>query len=159
MNTEDNQHGGPQTLVLPTLAPIYAALDNVAWAALRVATGLLLVPHGAQKLFGLFGGHGLTGTAGWLESVGYAAPSLMALLIGLVEFVGGFLIAFGFLTRPAAIAVAVFMAFAVSFHVGNGFFWTARGYEYPILWGLAAAFFAIKGGGAYSIDKKIGREL
>ena len=94
-----------------------------------------------------------------LESVGYQAPTVLALLIGLVEFVGGLLIAFGLLTRPAAAATAVFMAFAVSFHLGNGFFWTARGYEYPILWGLAAAFFAIKGAGAYSIDKKIGREI
>ncbi|MGB7241607.1 MAG: DoxX family protein [Sulfitobacter sp.] len=159
MGTENISQGGQQKYILPFLAPAYAAFDDVAWAVLRIATGLLLVPHGAQKLFGLFGGGGLTGTAGWLESVGYSAPGLMALLIGLVEFVGGLLIAFGFLTRPAAAAVAVFMAFAVSFHIGNGFFWTARGFEYPILWGLAAVFFAVKGGGAYSIDTKIGHEL
>lgn len=159
METEIKTHDGQRAYIVPALAPIYATFDNVAWAALRIATGLLLVPHGAQKLFGWFGGAGLSGTAGWLESVGYAAPGLMALLIGLVEFVGGLLIAFGFLTRPAAVAVAIFMAFAVSFHIGNGFFWTARGFEYPMLWGLIAAFFAVKGGGAFSIDNMIGREL
>ncbi|MCB1479655.1 MAG: DoxX family protein [Rhodobiaceae bacterium] len=159
MSVQTEQPAKDRGLYLPFLAPVYERLDPLAFLALRVATGLLLVPHGAQKLFGWFGGGGIAGTAGWLESVGYQAPTVLALLIGLVEFVGGLLIAFGLLTRPAAAATAVFMAFAVSFHLGNGFFWTARGYEYPILWGLAAAFFAIKGAGAYSIDKKIGREI
>ena len=128
--------------------------EGVAWLALRAATGLLLMPHGAQKLFGMFGGGGISGTAGFLESVGYPAPTLMAILIGVAEFFGGLMIAAGFMARFAAVAVAVFMAFAVLFHLGNGFFWTARGYEYPVLWGIAAIFFAVKGGGAYSIDGK-----
>lgn len=129
--------------------------ENLAWLALRAATGLLLVPHGAQKLFGMFGGGGIAGTAGFLDSVGYPAATLMAVLIGVVEFFGGLMIAFGFMTRFAAVAVAVFMAFAVLFHLGNGFFWTAKGYEYPLFWGVAAVFFAIKGGGALSIDRKL----
>jgi putative oxidoreductase len=134
------------------LDAITRPFDDWAWVALRAATGLLLVPHGAQKLFGMFGGGGLSGTAGFLESVGYPAPMLMALLIGLVEFVGGLLLTFGFMTRFAAASIVVFMAFAVSFHAGNGFFWTARGFEYPLLWGVAALFFVIRGGGPRSID-------
>ncbi len=145
--------------IFPGLHNLYTRLDTLAWLGLRVATGLLLVPHGAQKLFGVFGGHGLAGTSGWLESVGYPAPMLMAVLIGCVEFFGGLMIAFGFLTRPAAFAAALFMAFAVSFHIGNGFFWTAKGYEYPLLWGFAALFFAIRGGGPFSVDSRLSREF
>ncbi len=159
MQTEMSPDREQASYVVPQLGKIYATFDEIAWLALRVGTGLLLVPHGAQKLFGMFGGGGLEGTAAFLEKVGYSAPGLLALLIGLVEFFGGLMIALGFLTRPAAVAVAMFMAFAVSFHLGNGFFWTAKGYEYPLLWGLAALVFAIKGGGAYSLDKKIGREI
>lgn len=146
-------------LIIPALGPVYQNLDNIGWLALRVATGLLLVPHGAQKLFGMFGGGGIGGTAGFLESVGYPAPMLMAILIGLVEFCGGLMLALGIFTRPVAFAVLVFMIFAVQFHMPNGFFWTARGYEYPVLWGVAALFFVIKGGGAFSIDAKLSREF
>ncbi|MCB2115190.1 MAG: DoxX family protein [Rhodobacteraceae bacterium] len=148
-----------QQFYLPGLAPAYAGLQDIAWLGLRVVTGALLLPHGAQKLFGAFGGGGLDGTAKFFESVGYAAPSMMALLVGVIEFFGGLCLVFGFLTRPAAIAVAIFMAFAVQFHSANGFFWIAKGFEYPLFWGMAALFFAIRGGGALSIDRKLGREF
>jgi len=154
MNTQSTQSLGLLANLNRRLHRMVQPFEGVAWLALRGATGILLMPHGAQKLFGMFGGGGISGTAGFLESVGYPAPTLMAILIGVVEFFGGLMIATGFMTRFAAVAVAVFMAFAVMFHLGNGFFWTARGYEYPVLWGIAAIFFAVKGGGAYSIDGK-----
>jgi putative oxidoreductase len=146
-------------LAIPALGQVYAKLDGLGWLALRLATGLLLVPHGAQKLFGMFGGGGIGGTAGFLESVGYPAPVLMAILVGCVEFLGGLMLAVGLFTRPVAIAVLIFMIFAVQFHLPNGFFWTARGYEYPLFWGVAALYFAIKGGGAMSLDSKLAREI
>lgn len=155
----DAETGAKSGLVIPALAPLYSSLDNLAWLALRVATGALLMPHGAQKLFGAFGGGGLDGTAQFFESVGYPAPAAMALLVGVIEFFGGLCLVLGLLTRPVAVAVAVFMAVAVQFHAANGFFWPAKGFEYPLLWGTAALFFAIKGGGAYSLDRKIGREF
>lgn len=154
MNTQSSQNPGVLAGLNRRLDSAAQPFEGAAWFALRAATGLLLMPHGAQKLFGMFGGGGISGTAGFLESVGYPAPMLMAILIGVVEFFGGLMIAAGFMTRFAAVSVAVFMAFAVMFHLGNGFFWTARGYEYPVLWGIAAIFFAVKGGGAYSIDRK-----
>lgn len=154
MNTQSLQSQSVLARLNRHLDSMAQPFDGVAWLALRATTGLLLMPHGAQKLFGMFGGGGISGTAGFLESVGYPSPTLMALLIGLVEFFGGLMLTIGFMTRFAAIAVAVFMAFAILFHLGNGFFWTARGYEYPLLWGIAAVFFAIKGGGAHSIDGK-----
>lgn len=158
MAINDSRDPAPELLV-PGLAPVYAALDDIAWLGLRAVTGALLLPHGAQKLFGAFGGGGLEGTAKFFESVGYAAPSFMALLVGVVEFFGGLCLIFGFLTRPAAVAVAIFMAFAVQFHAANGFFWTAKGFEYPVLWGMAAIFFAVRGGGVFSLDRKLGREI
>jgi putative oxidoreductase len=136
-----------------------AGLQPYAWLATRAATGLLLVPHGMQKLFGMFGGGGLEGTAGFLGSVGYPAPYLMAMLIGCVEVFGGLAIAVGFLTRFAAISVAIFMFFAVMFHLPNGFFWTAKGFEYPLLWGIAALFFAVHGAGAFSAEKALGHRF
>ncbi|UYN99041.1 MAG: DoxX family protein [Devosia sp.] len=144
---------------LPGLAGLYARLDGVAWLALRVATGLLLVPHGAQKLFGALGGGGVAGTATFLESVGYSNGTFLAVLIGVVEFFGGLCLAAGIFTRPVALAVLVFMLNAVLFHLKNGFFWTAAGYEYPLFWGVAALFFLVRGGGAYSLDHKLGREF
>lgn len=146
-------------LIIPQLAGLYSASERVAWLGLRVATGALLLPHGAQKLFGAFGGGGIGGTAKFFESVGYSAPTLFAVLVGLVELVGGLCLVLGLFTRPAAIAVAIFMGFAVQFHAANGFFWVAKGFEYPVLWGMAALFFAVRGGGAFSLDRKLGREF
>lgn len=144
---------------IPGLKQLCDRLDGFAWAGLRAATGLLLVSHGAQKLFGIFGGSGLLGTAELLEKVGCSTPGLSALLIGVTEFLGGLCLVFGLLTRPAAAAVAVFMPSAVLFHVGKGSFWTAKGYEYPLLWGIAAVFFVCKCGGARSLDGRLGREF
>lgn len=151
--------GGSSRHATYTDASIFDTIRPWSWLALRVATGALLMPHGMQKLFGMFGGGGLSGTAGFLGSVGYPAPYLMALLIGIVEVFGGLLLMSGFLTRAAAISVAIFMLFAIMFHLPNGFFWTAKGFEYPLLWGVAALFFAVNGGGAFSIDRALGRRF
>lgn len=151
--------GGADHRAQTSLDSLLDAVRPWSWLALRVGTGALLVPHGLQKLFGMFGGGGLSGTAEFLGSVGYPAPAFMALLLGCVEVFGGILLATGFLTRAAALSVVGFMFFAVLFHLPNGFFWTAKGFEYPVLWGLAALFFAVNGGGAFSVDRALGRKL
>ena len=121
---------------------------------MRVTVGLMLVPHGAAKLFG----GGIAGTAGMLGSLGFAPAGLWAAgLIGL-EFFGGMLLAIGLLTRPVAAAVVVFMAVAFTIHWPT-WFWNAGGAEMPLLWGVAALFFAVRGGGRYSVDRLIGREF
>lgn len=145
--------------LMPALGGIYSSLGWLAEPLLRVFVGLLLLPHGAQKLFGMFGGGGIAGTAQFLESVGYTPGVFWALVIGVVEFVGGLALIVGLFTRPVALAVAIFMGAAVLFHLGNGFFWTDAGYEYPLLWGIAALFFAIRGGGRYSLDATLGKEI
>lgn len=144
-------------LVLPGLGGVYAALSPAMEPLLRVTVGLLLVPHGAQKLFGWFGGHGLGPTAEFLASVGYQPRLLWALTLGLLEFGGGILLALGLLTRPVALAIAAFMANAVIFHWHAGFFWADGGIEYPLLWGITALFFAVRGGGAYALDARLPR--
>ena len=78
----------------------------------------------------------------------------------LVEFFGGLFLAIGLLTRPVAAAIAALMAVAaIQVHLGNGFFWANGGYEYPLMWGLIAIAFALRGGGAQSVDARIGREF
>ncbi len=144
---------------IPAFGGIYSGLHGFSELLLRVVVGLNLVPHGAQKLFGAFGGGGIGGTAQFLEQVGYTPGLLWALAIGIVEFFGGLAITIGLFTRPAALAVAIFMGYAVAFHLDKGFFWSDGGYEYPVLWCAAAIFFLIRGGGRASADAVIGREF
>jgi len=146
-------------LVIPALAPVYAGLEPLALTIARIATGLFLVPHGAQKLFGWFGGYGLEGTGGFFDSVGLSPGFLVALLAGVVEVFGGLALALGLLTRPVAAIVTVFLLVAATMHLGKGFFWTEGGWEYPILWAAAAFYFAVRGGGRYSVDAAIGRAV
>jgi putative oxidoreductase len=145
---------------IPALGRLYETLSDVAWLILRVTVGGSLIPHGMQKLFMAFNGPGVEKFAAGLASRGFPAPTLMGWLVALTEFVGGTLLAIGFLTRPAAAAIFIFMMVAVfSTHLPNGFFWTERGFEYPLMWGIAALFFLIRGGGPYSVDRAIGREF
>jgi len=145
--------------VVPAFESIYNALSPFAEPMVRVATGLMLVPHGAQKLFGWFGGYGVEAT-GQFFATKLGLPPSLALLAGLIEFFGGLFLAAGFLTRPVAALVFGLMAVAViSVHLPIGFFWTNGGFEYPLLWGILALSFAIRGGGRYSVDALIGREI
>src|SRR5829696_1770093 len=92
---------------------------------IRVTVGLTLAAHGAQKLFGWFGGNGLAGTAGWLESVGFRPGRVHALMAGSVEVGGGLLLALGVATPlGAALVASVMIVAAVIAHVKNGFFLT-----------------------------------
>ncbi len=150
----------PQPIV-PALAPLYAKLSRLSYPLIRAAAGLALMPHGAQKLFGWFGGYGLEGTGGFFaENMGLEPGRFWAALVGGTEFFGGLFLVLGLLTRPAALAVATLMAVAVvTVHLPNGFFWTSGGYEYPLFWGLIALAIAFKGGAELSLDHKFGREF
>jgi putative oxidoreductase len=143
--------------LVPAFGTIQNAVSPFVEPALRVTAGLLLVPHGAQKLFGWFGGYGLEATGQFFESIGY--PAWVALAVGLTEFVGGLLLALGLGTRIAAGFITGFLAVAVLQHYPSGFFWNEGGFEYPLLWGIVALAFVIRGGGRYSVDAAIGREI
>jgi putative oxidoreductase len=145
---------------IPALGRLYDSLSDVAWLALRVAVGASLIPHGMQKLFMAFNGPGMEKFAASLAGMGFSATTIMAWLVALTEFVGGTLLALGLLTRPAAATIFVFMMVATfGVHLPNGFFWTNKGFEYPLMWGIAALFFLIRGGGPYSVDRALGREF
>ncbi len=150
---------GSSKPLVPVLAPITDALAPLGEPLVRIATGLMLVPHGAQKLFGWFGGYGIEAT-GQFFAAKLGQPPSFALLAGLIEFVGGLLLALGLLTRAVAALVVGLMTVAiVHVHLRAGFSWTSGGYEYPLLWGLVALSFVLRGGGHFSVDRLIGREI
>lgn len=120
---------------------------------IRVVLGAIMAAHGAQKLFGWFGGHGLAGTGGWLESMGFRPARLHAAVVGLAEFGGGALIALGLLTPLGAAAVAGVMFVAIAtVHWRNGFFNASGGYEFNLLIAATVVALAIIGPGEISID-------
>ncbi|MGU3472385.1 DoxX family protein [Paenibacillus sp. D51F] len=120
---------------------------------LRVVAGLLFAAHGTQKLFGWFGGYGIKGTAGWLESLGAKPGVLMAVLAGLSELLGGLLLALGLWVWIAAALIIIPMLVAIAkVHGANGIWSTANGYEYNLILIAIALAVAFTGAGAYSID-------
>ncbi|MNJ46361.1 putative oxidoreductase MhqP [compost metagenome] len=120
---------------------------------IRLVVGILFIGHGAQKLFGMFGGYGPKGTGGWMESIGIKPGVLMAVLAGLMEFVGGLLFTFGFLMPLAAALIALAMLGAiVKVHFKNGLWVTANGYEYPLVLLVVAIALALTGAGDFSLD-------
>jgi putative oxidoreductase len=149
----------PARPIVPAFTSITNALSPFAEPLVRVAAGLLLVPHGAQKLFGWFGGYGIDAT-GQFFATKLGLPASLAVVTGVIEFFGGLLLAAGIATRAVAMLVVGLMAVAVvQVHLPAGFFWTNGGYEYPLLWGIVALSYAIRGGGRYSGDALIGREV
>jgi putative oxidoreductase len=144
-------------LYIPALAGLYDSLWDIVWLLLRLAAGLIVVPHGMQKLFGMFGGGGLSGTAAMFDKIGYSPGSFFAPLVGGTEFIGGILLALGLFTRPAALALAIHFVFVSHFHLARGFF--NPGIEFPLLWLTVFVFFAIRGGGPLSVDSKMSKEF
>jgi putative oxidoreductase len=126
---------------------------------LRLGTGGVLAAHGAQKLFGWFGGHGLEGTGAFMESVGYTPGKASATASGLAETGGGALLALGLATPAAGAAAAGAMAGATAVQAPNGFFNAEGGYEYAATLGLAAAGLAVTGPGRLSLDHALGHVL
>ena len=131
---------------------------DAGWAplALRVPTGIIFAAHGAQKLFGWFGGYGLQGTGQWMDSIGLSPGYAMALLSGGVEFFGGLALIAGLLLRPAAAALAVTMLVAIfSVHIDKGLFVAQNGYEYALALLAVTVALVIGGAGNGSIDRTL----
>ena len=126
----------------------------------RVVLGSILAAHGAQKLFGWFGGHGIGGTSGWLDSMGFKPARLHATVVGLAEFGGGVSLVLGLITPLGAAAVAGVMLVAVAtVHWSNGFFNASGGYEFNLLIIATGIALAITGPGEVSIDRLAGWTL
>jgi putative oxidoreductase len=123
---------------------------------LRASVGGTLLAHGTQKLFGWFGGGGISGTAAMFDSIGFKPGKVNALVAGVSEAGGGALLALGLATPAAGAAVAGTMVVASSMHADNGFFATKGGLEYPAVLGLTAAALALTGPGELSVDRLLG---
>jgi putative oxidoreductase len=121
------------------------------------AAGLVMAAHGAQKLFGWFGGYGLAGTAGYFEQIGFRPGRTFATAASVAEFVGGLLTAVGLLgpVGPALVLATMIVA-GVSVHLPKGLFAQNGGYELPLVYALVATALALTGPGAYSIDAALG---
>lgn len=133
------------------------ATDNGAGAlALRIPVGIIFAAHGAQKLFGWFGGYGLEGTGQFFGSIGLSPGELMALLAGAAEFFGGLALIVGLLVRPAAAALAFAMLVAIfGVHIGKGFFVDKGGIEYALALFAASLALLFSGAGRFSADRAI----
>ncbi|HJP66384.1 MAG TPA: DoxX family protein [Actinomycetota bacterium] len=127
---------------------------DLALLVIRVVVGGLLFAHGTQKLFGWFGGHGLDGSGGWLESLGFKPGRPMAMLAGGVEAVGGSLLLLGLLTPlAAAMIVGQMTVAALAVHRDKGLWNTNGGYELNVVYATAALAIAFIGPGAFSLDE------
>ncbi|MHC5133970.1 DoxX family protein [Pseudomonas glycinis] len=123
---------------------------------LRIAVGVIFAAHGSQKLFGLFGGYGLAGTAQWMESIGLTPGYLMASLAGGTEFFAGLALIIGLLVRPAALGLAFLSLVAIfSVHIGNGLFMANNGYEFALALLAGSIAVLIEGAGKLSADRAI----
>ena len=128
--------------------------------ALRVPVGIIFAVHGAQKLFGWFGGYGLEGTGQWMDSIGITPGYFMALLAGAAEFLGGLALVAGLLVRPAAAALAVAMAVAIfGVHIEHGLFVAKNGYEYALALLAVSVALLFAGAGRASVDRVLSRRV
>jgi putative oxidoreductase len=126
----------------------------------RLIIGLGIAAHGAQKLFGWFGGYGIAGTGQFFESLGFRPGVLFATLAGLGEFFGGLLTALGLLNPIGPALIAVVMLTAIfSVHIRNGFFVENKGWELPILYLAGALLIAFTGVDRFSLDAAFGLHL
>lgn len=141
---------------------LLATSDDATLTILRMVLGVVFFAHGAQKMLGWFGGYGFHGTMGFFEHLGMPAP--VAFLIICTEFFGGLGLIVGLLTRIPALGIGVEMIGAVLMvHLPNGFFmnWTGNqkgeGFEYHLLVIAIAVTLLIRGGGAFSADRALGK--
>ncbi len=133
-------------LLLPVLHSFYERVVPLAWPIARLACGFHLIVHGWGKIL-----RGGTVTGSTLA---------FGIFLTVIEFVGGICITLGLFTRFFAAAVSIEMAYLTFVQYGNnGYGWRTDGYEYVLMWGMLSFAIALRGGGNYSLDRVIGREL
>ncbi|MGB6536908.1 MAG: DoxX family protein [Xanthobacteraceae bacterium] len=144
------------------MTTLHQSLLPFAYALLRAAVGLALVPHGLRNTFGFFPNTGavslnLKELAVGLDRSGYRPGRFWAPAISVTQLLGGPLLAIGLFTRPVAVAVVLFLLVAnvERWRVGR-YFWNKFGLEYTLMWTIAAFYVLVHGGGLYSLDHAIG---
>jgi putative oxidoreductase len=142
-------------LLIPALKPFYDQAIPLSWLIIRVAVGWNLVVHGWGKIM-------IGPTAGFLKAyadLGYTPPQFWFWTATAVEFIGGIALILGLFTRFFAAVAAIEMLLIFFAYWHNGFAWLKTGYEYVLLWGLVSFAIALRGGGPYSLDRKLGVQL
>jgi len=148
-------HNEPQ-LIVPGLAGFYAKMEPMVYTLLRFGIGIIIFVHGYGKVMG----PGPTGVTGMFTRMAFPAPGAMAYVAIFVETVGTLCVAIGLFTRFFSAALAIEMlVIMLTAHISKGFSVGAGGYEYVLLLGLVYFYIAIRGGGPYSADAKIGKHL
>jgi putative oxidoreductase len=148
-------HDQPK-LIFPGLAGLYDRFSPFSYAFMRFATGAVLVPHGIQKILNV----PIVKFAPNITAKGLPFAEALAYLTYFAESVAAACLAIGLFTRIAAAIVGIEMLVIVFlFQWQFGYFWTARGYEFALLWALLCIAIFFKGGGRYSVDRLIGREF
>ena len=133
---------------------------NIGLLILRIVVGLLFAGHGAQKLFGWFGGRGMAGHTGIMERLGMSPVPIWAWISALAEFLGGLGLLFGLLTPLAAVALLGTMIVAiVKVHWPKGVWNTNGGLEFPLTMATVAFVVGLTGPGFYSLDRILGVRL
>jgi putative oxidoreductase len=143
---------------IPLLARLYGPVAPMGYALVRVFTAAVLIPHGVQKLF--FGG-----AAGSVAGKAFTAwampePLLWAYGIGVLELFGGVMLLLGLFTRPVALLFTIeLLVFIFGVHIDKGWLWNRGGYQYPAFLLFLMLAFVARGGGHYSLDRRIGKEI
>ena len=155
ISTYGNTSADPKPLV-PALARYYGFTSDLAYLIVRVTAGLMLIPHGWPKVLT----RGATGVAAMLTNYGIPAAEPFAYVIMALETIGGLLIAIGLFTRPvAALLVIEFLVIIFVAHWPKGYAVGGGGIEYPLMWGLILLAIMLRGGGPWSVDRKLGWEV
>jgi putative oxidoreductase len=142
--------------LFPALTGFYERAIPLSWPILRMGVGFILALHGYGKIGRTAGPAQLLDKLPEIAVIG--AEITFVLMV--IEFIGGICIALGLATRFFAAAAAIEMAVLTFFiYWGNGFGWLSRGYEYVLLWGMMLFAIALRGGGPWSLDRLIGKEL
>ena len=142
-------------LLIPPLGRLYDLFAPITEPLIRLIAGGSLAWHGQQILFG-----NIEGTARFFESVGFENGRLWAWIVGMLQLVCGLCLALGLATRLAAGPIIGFLIVAiVTYHWEFGYNWESRGIEYPLFWAIVVFHFLVRGGGPYSLDARIGREI
>jgi putative oxidoreductase len=158
MNSPEYAPGREPRLFFPQLEAFYAKVRELSWPLIRITIGGMLLVHGINKIMG----PGVDGVAKGMATRGLEPAVAAASSVMFLETVGAGLIILGLFTRPVAAAIAIeFAVITFVAHWGNGFGWSnpRGGWEYPLLWGLMFLAVALRGGGPYSLDRRIGREV
>jgi putative oxidoreductase len=146
----------PGRLLIPALAGLYRLGSPYAYALMRFATGVILLPHGIDKLIHL----DLARASIGIERRGLPVPLLLAAATVFTESFGAAFLALGLFTRLAAAMIWIEMLVIITvYQWANGYLWTNKGYEFALLWLLLCTAILFRGGGRYSLDRLLPKEI